>query len=219
MLGSNGTLVGEPDSRRPEDEVRGVVAKAAGTGLLLVYLIVFSFGTIVVAAVFGASIWRAFHGSIDTLWQRLRAAVLIAAWFFGLSYAGVVLFWLNRAALPEVLAYAAGSAFAFFVIRKIRSGRAPQTARGLAAIAATLVLSIFAYSWGLRSAAIRGWSESGYFIAYKKCGSSFDRCIESGPYRTPAECDRELIAVNGSLDANDCIELQEVPRVYLPWTR
>ena len=210
------------------------VANGAGVALVILYLIVFGFGVVCIVVGFGASLWRAlcaFAGeivlcvrapqpsTIQPLWQRLRTVIRIAAWFFCVSYAVIVLFWFNRAALPEIVAYAAGCAFAFFVVRRIRSAQAPRSAGALVSLAAIAAMCIGAYSWGLYSGIVRGWSESGYFIAYRACNSSFDRCIESGPYATLADCQRELVSVNGHLDTNYCVELRDVPRAYLPWTR
>ena len=210
------------------------IANGAGAVLIVLYIVVFAFGVMCLAIGFGSSLWRACRRlaqdvvlclrapeapTISPLWQRLSIVIRIAAWVFFVSYAVVVLFWMNRASLPEVLAYAGASAFALFAIRRTRSAQAPQSSGVLASFTAVVAACIAAYSWGLYSAIARGWSESGYFVVSQRCGTIFDRCIESGPYATPDRCRHELVAVNGSLDTYACIELQDVPRAYLPWAR
>jgi hypothetical protein len=96
---------------------------------------------------------------------------------------------------------------------------APRSAGVLTLRSALVACGIGAYAWGLYSGISRGWSDDGYFVAYTKCNASFDHCIESGPYRTLADCRHELVAINDNVATNDCIQLREVPRVYLPWTR
>lgn len=209
------------------------IANWAGASLVIVFLVVFAFGTVVIIIGFGAELWRAFRkiveevvlctrspqsSTIHPLWLRLRAGIIIAARISFVSFGVIVVFWWNRASMPEVLAYAAGCAFAFFVIRRIRSAQAPASAGKLAVLVAIALGYTACYAWGTYSAISRGWSDSGYFVAFRSCGSSFDRCIESGPYRTIDDCGRELIRVNGNYGSNVCIELRDVPRAYLPWS-
>lgn len=193
-------------------------ANVAGAILTIVYLIVFGFGTACLIVGFGGSLWRAVSER-ERYWERLRAAILIASGFFAVTYGLVVLFWLNRAGFPEVVAYAAACALAYFVVRRIKSAQAPRSASALGTAGAVAAACVAAYSWGLYAGVSRGWSESGYFVAYGKCDSSFDHCIESGAYATLADCQRELVSVNASGEDYTCIELREVPRVYLPWTK
>jgi hypothetical protein len=201
--------------------------------LVMVVLVVLAIGTVFISVGFGSDLWRAFYkfvgeivqctrspqpSTIQPLWLRLRAVTFLAAWLCCVSYGLIVLFWWNRASMPEVLAYAVGCAFAFVVTTKIRSAEAPPSAVRLAILAVIVLGCAAGYTWGLYSGISRGWSDSGYFVAYRNCNSTFDRCIESGPYRTIADCGRELIRINGHYGSNDCIELRDVPRAYLPWS-
>jgi hypothetical protein len=212
--------------------VGALAVSATQAALLIAYLIVFGFGTVVLIVGFGTSFLRniaalalelaAFArapqpSTIQPLWLRLQRVMLGGAWTFFVTYAAILLFWWNRASLPEVLAYATACAVAFFVIRKTPSSTPPRSASALVLLTVLVAGCAAAYAWGLNAAILHGWSASGYFIAARRCDANFDHCIESGPYATPTDCRRVLLSVNGSLTTFACIRLQDVPRAYLPW--